>query len=143
MSELVSNAIRHTDGPCTLHLALQGDHIHTAVTDTSPDPPQPRPPHTDGTGGWGWILINHLTTDVHIEPTPGGSKPSTPTFPGNGEWPPTGAVEARRPRRTGRRGGRCHSQATPSPSRSRCEPYPASPRRIGAAPASRTAVQFR
>ncbi|MFF4331152.1 ATP-binding protein [Streptomyces sp. NPDC001591] len=74
VGELVANAIRHTKGPCTLHLALDGDDIAIAVADTSPDRPQPRPPHTDGTGGWGWILINQLTTDVRIEPAPGGGK---------------------------------------------------------------------
>lgn len=36
-----------------------------------------------------------------------------------------------------------HSQATPSPSRSRWRPYPASPARIGAAPAALAAAQFR
>ncbi|WP_405681003.1 ATP-binding protein [Streptomyces sp. NBC_00868] len=74
VGELVANAIRHTNGPCTLHLALDGGHIDIGVADTSPDPPQPRPPHTEGTGGWGWILINHLATNVRIEPAPGGGK---------------------------------------------------------------------
>lgn len=74
VSELVSNAIRHTDGPCTLHLALQGESIHIQVTDTSPHPPEPRAPHTEGTGGWGWLLINQLTTDLHIEPASSGGK---------------------------------------------------------------------
>lgn len=74
VGELVTNAMRYTRGPALLHLELNGDHIDIRVTDTSPDPPQPRPPHLDGTGGWGWQLINHLTTDVHIEPTPDGGK---------------------------------------------------------------------
>ncbi|MGZ9935227.1 ATP-binding protein [Streptomyces sp. NC-S4] len=74
VGELVANAMRHTFGPASLHLELHGDHIDICVTDTSPHPPEPRPPHTDGTGGWGWQLINHLTTDVHIDPTPDGGK---------------------------------------------------------------------
>ncbi|MFE4257890.1 ATP-binding protein [Streptomyces sp. NPDC056883] len=74
VAELVSNAIRHTDGPCTLHLELHEDHIEIRVTDSDPHPPRPRPPHTDGTGGWGWLLINHLTTHTHTEPTPDGGK---------------------------------------------------------------------
>ena len=42
------------------------------------------------------------------------------------------------------RNSRCrgYSQAIPSPSRSRWDPYPWSPLRTGAAPASRAAVQF-
>ncbi|WP_037881407.1 ATP-binding protein [Streptomyces sp. NRRL S-378] len=74
VAELITNAIRHTDGPCTLHLELHDDHIEIQVTDTSPQPPQPRPPHTDGTGGWGWQLISHLTTHTHTEPHPDGGK---------------------------------------------------------------------
>lgn len=74
VSELVGNAIRHTDGPCTLHLALARDDIEIRVTDTSPDPPRPRRPDHDGTGGWGWTLVNHLTTSLHVEPAPNGGK---------------------------------------------------------------------
>lgn len=65
---------RHTDGPCTLHLALQGESVDIRVTDTSPLPPGPRAPHTDGSGGWGWLLGNQLTTNLHIESAPGGGK---------------------------------------------------------------------
>ncbi|MBT2470553.1 ATP-binding protein [Streptomyces sp. ISL-66] len=74
VGELVSNAIRHTDGPCTLRLALRGDGVDIRVTDTSPHPPEPRAPHTEGSGGWGWLVVNHLATDLHIEPAPGGGK---------------------------------------------------------------------
>ncbi|MEU9145565.1 ATP-binding protein [Streptomyces sp. NPDC048349] len=74
VGELVANAIRHTRGPASLHLELNGDHIEIRVTDTSPDLPKPHPPHTDGTGGWGWQLINRLTTEVRIERTPDGGK---------------------------------------------------------------------
>ncbi|MFI8260810.1 MULTISPECIES: ATP-binding protein [unclassified Streptomyces] len=74
VDELVANAMRHTRGSASLHLELNGDHIDICVTDTSPDRPTPRRPHLDGTGGWGWQLINHLATDVHIDPTPEGGK---------------------------------------------------------------------
>ncbi|WP_412079459.1 ATP-binding protein (plasmid) [Streptomyces xanthophaeus] len=74
VAELVTNAIRHTDGPCTLHLELRDDSVDVRVADTNPQPPKPRAPHTDGTGGWGWILVNHLATCIHIEPAPGGGK---------------------------------------------------------------------
>lgn len=74
VSELLSKALRHTDGPCKLHSALQEESVDIGVTDTSPYPPQPRAPHTEGTGGWGWLLVSQLTTNLHIEPAPGGGK---------------------------------------------------------------------
>ncbi|MFD9084307.1 ATP-binding protein [Streptomyces erythrochromogenes] len=48
VTELVTNAIRHTDGPAALHLELHDDHIVIRVTDTSPEPAEPRLPRTDG-----------------------------------------------------------------------------------------------
>ncbi|MFF3015361.1 ATP-binding protein [Streptomyces sp. NPDC057939] len=74
VAELVTNAIRHTDGPATLHLELGDDHIEIRVSDTSPHPPTPHTPRTDGTGGYGWHLIHRLTTHTHTESTPDGGK---------------------------------------------------------------------
>ncbi|MCX5277982.1 ATP-binding protein [Streptomyces virginiae] len=74
VTELVTNALRCTGGPCALHRERHGDHLAISVTDAGPCRPRPRPPHTDGTGGWGWLLINRLTTHSRIEPTPEGGK---------------------------------------------------------------------
>ncbi|MFD3762703.1 ATP-binding protein [Streptomyces sp. NPDC058622] len=73
-SELVANAIRHTDGPCALHLELQDDSIDVCVADRSPRLPQLRTPGTDGTGGWGWFVIKRLATRIHIKAMPDGGK---------------------------------------------------------------------
>ncbi|WP_162688825.1 MULTISPECIES: ATP-binding protein [unclassified Streptomyces] len=74
ITELVTNAIRHTEGPAALHLELHDDHIEIRVTDTSPHPAEPRRPQTDGSGGYGCHLIERLTTHTHTEPTPDGGK---------------------------------------------------------------------
>ncbi|MGW2588268.1 ATP-binding protein [Streptomyces virginiae] len=74
VSELVTNAIRHTEGSAVLRLELHDDHIEIRVTDTSPEPAEPRLPRTDGSGGYGWHLIDRLTTHTHTEPTPHGGK---------------------------------------------------------------------
>ncbi|MFI5829028.1 ATP-binding protein [Streptomyces sp. NPDC051578] len=74
VTELVTNALRHTDGPCTLTLTLHGGAIDVDVTDTSPHPPTPRAPDHRGLGGWGWNLVHHLTESVEIRPTADGGK---------------------------------------------------------------------
>ncbi|MFD6987139.1 ATP-binding protein, partial [Streptomyces sp. NPDC059956] len=68
VAELVTNAIRYTDGPCTLHLELHEDHVEIRVTDTSRHPPTPRPPHTPRTRGMGLEQIKQLNTQTHKEP---------------------------------------------------------------------------
>ena len=74
VTELVANAIRHTVGPCALHLELLDGSIDVCVSDCSPQSPQPRTPGTDGTGGWGWFMIKRLATHIHIKPMPEGGK---------------------------------------------------------------------
>ncbi|MGW1772043.1 ATP-binding protein [Streptomyces sp. NPDC002104] len=72
--ELVTNAIRHTEGPAAVHLELHQDHIEIRVTDTSPTAAEPRVPQIDGSGGYGMHLIKTLTTHTRTGPTPDGGK---------------------------------------------------------------------
>ncbi|WP_407563893.1 ATP-binding protein [Streptomyces sp. 184] len=68
VSELVTNALRHGGGACTLELTAHPDSIEVAVHDDSPQPPRMRTPDlNDGTGGFGWPMVNRLarTTAVH------------------------------------------------------------------------------
>ncbi|MFG2994842.1 ATP-binding protein [Streptomyces sp. NPDC048257] len=74
VTELVTNAVRHTDGPCSLDLALHGGLLDIDVTDTSSEPPVTRLPHLNGSGGWGWILVRHIAREVRVLPTSTGGK---------------------------------------------------------------------
>ncbi|WP_030194504.1 ATP-binding protein [Streptomyces sp. NRRL S-87] len=75
VSELVTNAVRHTPGPCTLALAWAGGGIDVDVTDTSPEVPRLRAQDVAGAGdGFGWRLVNRLAEGVEVRPTPEGGK---------------------------------------------------------------------
>ncbi|THA86601.1 ATP-binding protein [Streptomyces sp. A0592] len=74
ISELVTNAVRHTRGGCMLEVRLASDGIDIEVTDTSSAEPQARPPCRRGEGGWGWHLVNRLGTDVGIRHHAAGGK---------------------------------------------------------------------
>ncbi|WP_030557095.1 ATP-binding protein [Streptomyces exfoliatus] len=74
VSELVTNALRHGGGTCTLNLTAHPDSIEVAVHDPSPQVPRMRTPDlNDGTGGFGWPMVNRLahTTAVTRQPTGG------------------------------------------------------------------------
>ncbi|MFD0035475.1 ATP-binding protein [Streptomyces sp. NPDC055059] len=61
VSELVTNALRHGGGTCTLDLTAHPDSIEAAVHDRCPQAPRMRTPDlNDGTGGFGWPMVNHL-----------------------------------------------------------------------------------
>ncbi|MFJ6756339.1 MULTISPECIES: ATP-binding protein [unclassified Streptomyces] len=66
ISELVTNAVRHTSGGCVLDLHLTAGGVDVAVTDTSSAEPRPRQPGHQGEGGWGWHLVNRLGSHVEI-----------------------------------------------------------------------------
>ncbi|MHA6763745.1 ATP-binding protein [Streptacidiphilus sp. PAMC 29251] len=75
VSELVSNAVRHAPGPCTLSLTEDPAHATVTVTvgDTSPVRPRPRTPGlTTATGGFGWHLLTSLAEQVDIRRQAGG-----------------------------------------------------------------------
>jgi anti-sigma regulatory factor (Ser/Thr protein kinase) len=61
VSELVTNALRHGGGTCTLDLTAHPDSIEVAVHDPSPQAPRMRTPDLNGgTGGFGWPMVNRL-----------------------------------------------------------------------------------
>ncbi|GAA2930572.1 ATP-binding protein [Streptomyces enissocaesilis] len=74
-SELVTNAVRHAPGPCTLCLATWDGGVLIEVRDTSAALPRPRVPDITGAlGGWGWGLVNRLADDVLVLSGPDGGK---------------------------------------------------------------------
>jgi anti-sigma regulatory factor (Ser/Thr protein kinase) len=81
VSELVTNAVRHAPGPCSLYLVYAipdgPDHpeLTVAVSDTSASSPTPRVPDMlAGTGGLGWHMVRRLTTFVGIHRIPSRGK---------------------------------------------------------------------
>ncbi|MFI5642297.1 ATP-binding protein [Streptomyces goshikiensis] len=83
LSELVTNALRHAGGSCTLDLTAHPDSIEVAVHDPSPQPPSMRTPGlTRGTGGFGWPLVNRLAHATQVTDSPGGGKTVRAFLPG-------------------------------------------------------------
>ncbi|MCX4744637.1 ATP-binding protein [Kitasatospora sp. NBC_01287] len=67
VSELVTNAVRHAPGPCSLGLVYDGSSLVIAISDTGPELPRRRPGDLlTGSGGFGWNVLTSLTKDIHI-----------------------------------------------------------------------------
>ncbi|GAA3020899.1 ATP-binding protein [Streptomyces fulvorobeus] len=74
-SELVSNAVRHAPGPCSLCLTLHDGGVLIEVSDTSPVSPRLRAPDITGRfGGWGLQMVNRLAGELETVPGPGDGK---------------------------------------------------------------------
>ncbi|MFJ5273973.1 ATP-binding protein [Streptomyces sp. NPDC088358] len=61
VSELVTNALRHTRGPLRLNLYARGSHLRCEVEDTDPTGPVRRFVDADAEGGRGTELLDLLT----------------------------------------------------------------------------------
>ncbi|MGW0702007.1 ATP-binding protein [Streptomyces sp. NPDC002867] len=72
VSELVSNAVRHTAGWWRLHLTAGADTLVVQIEDSSPLPPVARPPSFSGEGGFGWHMVQRLAGRVEVCPQPYG-----------------------------------------------------------------------
>ncbi|MFE5513069.1 ATP-binding protein [Streptomyces sp. NPDC056529] len=82
VSELVTNALRHGGGACTLALAAGPDGIEVAVCDSSSRAPCMRAPDLNGgTGGFGWPMINQLATETAVTHRANGGKTITALLP--------------------------------------------------------------
>ncbi|MGW6945065.1 ATP-binding protein [Streptomyces xanthophaeus] len=75
VSELVTNALRHGGGTCTLDLTAHPDRIEVAVHDRSPRVPRMRTPDLNGgAGGFGWPMVNRLARTTAVTRRPSGGK---------------------------------------------------------------------
>ncbi|WP_129843404.1 ATP-binding protein [Streptomyces sp. RFCAC02] len=77
-SELVTNAIRHGGGVTGFSAAVSGNDLLLSVSDDSDELPR-TVTHSDAAGrpavgGYGWPLINRLSSDVSVVPGAGGGK---------------------------------------------------------------------
>ena len=78
VSELVSNAVRHAPGPCTLTLTDDRQRLAVTVSDSSAVAPVGRVPDlVSGAGGFGWQLLHRLAQQVLVEVHESGGKSVT------------------------------------------------------------------
>ncbi|MFI2224347.1 SpoIIE family protein phosphatase [Streptomyces fradiae] len=75
VSELVTNALVHTQGAVRLDLTLAGDRMRIAVTDASPRAPaKPVMADWESTGGRGLFLVEAMSTSWGSVPVSGGKQ---------------------------------------------------------------------
>lgn len=75
VSELVTNALVHTQGPVRLDLTLAGDRLRVAVSDSSPRAPaKPVLVDWESTGGRGLLLVEAMSTTWGSVPVSGGKQ---------------------------------------------------------------------
>ncbi|GHF38289.1 hypothetical protein GCM10018790_14980 [Kitasatospora xanthocidica] len=71
-AELVTNAVRHADGPCDLGLTQHGARLRVTVTDPSPEPPRRAGHRPAGHGGYGLMIVERLAVRWGHYPLNGG-----------------------------------------------------------------------
>ena len=75
VSELVSNAVRHTDGWWRLRVRAGEAELVIEIEDGSPRLPEPRRPDFTGEGGLGLHIVDRLVSRFEVEPgVPAGGK---------------------------------------------------------------------
>ncbi|MFH9550190.1 SpoIIE family protein phosphatase [Streptomyces sp. NPDC017435] len=72
LSETLTNAVQHSEGPVGLHLHRTATDLTVEVSDRSPQLPQPRVAVEDAESGRGLILVRALAADWGVRPTDEG-----------------------------------------------------------------------
>ena len=72
VSEMVTNALVHTDGFAELELRRDDSKVRILVTDAHSRVPRPREVDLDATGGRGLMLVQSLAEEWGVEPSGGG-----------------------------------------------------------------------
>jgi anti-sigma regulatory factor (Ser/Thr protein kinase) len=74
VSELVTNAVRHSDSDVILLDIGFHDDLRVAVTDASPQVPQPGPSTSNDRDGRGLLLVDSLAKRWGVDRTSGNGK---------------------------------------------------------------------
>ncbi|WP_329214474.1 SpoIIE family protein phosphatase [Streptomyces sp. NBC_01485] len=75
VSELVTNALVHTQGPVRVDLVLRGDRVRVSVSDSSPRAPaKPVIVDWESTGGRGLLLVEAMSESFGSVPVAGGKQ---------------------------------------------------------------------
>ncbi|MER7950599.1 ATP-binding protein [Streptomyces sp. NPDC096079] len=74
VSELVTNAVRHTSGPCRLLLELRRDTLVISVFDRETAAPVPRGHDPRRIGQHGVEIVVAVCESLGVEPTPDGKR---------------------------------------------------------------------
>ncbi|WP_405452591.1 ATP-binding protein [Streptomyces erythrochromogenes] len=87
VSELLGNAVRHTEGGWLLRMTCRQESLVAEVYDSSNTRPVPRCGDPENGGGFGWGIVEELTSSVTVRShTVGKSVQAV--------WDPTGAQAA-------------------------------------------------
>ncbi|WP_327290402.1 ATP-binding protein [Streptomyces sp. NBC_01198] len=87
-SEVITNAIRHTNAPCAVVVRWTGVRVRVEVTDVSPARPHRRHSSPEAEGGRGLLLVESLATAWGSAPDPAGKVVWFELGPSDGTPPP-------------------------------------------------------
>ncbi|MEU6394027.1 ATP-binding protein [Streptomyces sp. NPDC046939] len=71
-TELTSNAIRHAGGTTAFDVGLHGDRLWMSVSDRSVEVPRRTPSEPKVPGGFGWLVVQRLSSRVTVDVGDGG-----------------------------------------------------------------------
>ncbi|MBM9435023.1 ATP-binding protein [Actinacidiphila bryophytorum] len=87
-TELITNAVRHTDSSCAVVVRWTGVRVRVEVTDVSPARPQRCHGALEAEGGRGLVLVESLATAWGSAPDPAGKTVWFELGPSDGTPPP-------------------------------------------------------